>query len=386
MLCKLILPTDLLNNQTKTMMKKNFYFLMLSALVVSCTSDELTQNESSTVVGFHALTSGVTSRTVNETNSLNLKDEPFDVYAFTQTDGKLFMGKHLSTADYDLSQGVEIKHDGVNWDYANPEDRVYWPIEKLDFFAFHPKSNPLDGYSVEVFSAQKQVVRYSVPTAAKYQKDLMYAISRGVDKNTNAGKVKLMFRHALSQVCFKAKTELKSMSVDIEDLKIHNIAISGDLTLPKSGTEISMSDWNTGEKKHILYEPKELESPLLQIGTEAKEITAKMYLPQELTKWTPESNTIDLANTGKQSYLSVLCKIRQNGVYLWGSKERALRLFVPFGVKWEPGKRYVYTLIFGGGYDDKGNQIIAPVKFDVTEQPWQDIPYDVDTDTNVNVG
>lgn len=367
-------------------MKKNFYFLMLSALVVSCTSDELTQNESSTVVGFHALTSGVTSRTVNETNSLNLKDEPFDVYAFTQTDGKLFMGKHLSTADYDLSQGVEIKHDGVNWNYANPEDRVYWPIEKLDFFAFHPKSNPLDGYSVEVFSAQKQVVRYSVPTAAKYQKDLMYAISRGVDKNTNAGKVKLMFRHALSQVCFKAKTELKSMSVDIEDLKIHNIAISGDLTLPKSGTEISMSDWNTGEKKHILYEPKELESPILQIGSEAKEITAKMYLPQELTKWIPESNTIDLANTAKQSYLSILCKIRQNGVYLWGSEERALRLFVPFGVKWEPGKRYVYTLIFGGGYDDKGNQIIAPVKFDVTEQPWQDIPYGVDTDTNVNVG
>lgn len=145
MLCKLILPTDLLNNQTKTMMKKNFYFLMLSALFVSCTSDELTQNESSTVVGFHALTSGVTSRTVYETNSLNLKDEPFDVYAFTQTDGKLFMGKHLSIADYDLSQGVEIKHDGVNWDYANPEDRVYWPIEKLDFLPFIQNSIRLTG-------------------------------------------------------------------------------------------------------------------------------------------------------------------------------------------------------------------------------------------------
>ena len=368
------------------MKKKSFYILVLAALAVSCTNDELTTNETNAVVGFHALTSGVTTRAVNETNSVNLKDSPFDVYAFTETDGKLFIGKSLSESDYELSQGVEIQHNGSAWDYANPADKAYWPTDKkLNFFAFHPQPDPSGGYSVEVFSASKQVVRYSVPTNAKFQKDLMYAISRGVDKNTNAGKVKILFKHALSQACFKAKTEMESMRVDVEDIQIHNIAVDGDLTLPQTGTDISMKDWDTQEKKHIAFEPKNLETPIMEIGTEAKEITAKMYLPQELTKWTPESNTIDQANAAKQSYLSVLCKIKQNGVYLWGNEEKAWRLFVPFGVKWEPGKRYVYTLNFGGGYKDDGTQVLDQVKWEVEEMPWQDAPYDVNADINVNV-
>lgn len=245
------------------MKKKSFYILALAALAVSCTNDELTTNETNAVVGFHALTSGVTTRAVNETNSVNLKDSPFDVYAFTETDGKLFIGKSLSKSDYELSQGVEIRHNGSAWDYANPADQAYWPTtDKLNFFAFHPQPNPSDGYSVEVSSASKQVVRYSVPTNAKFQKDLMYAISRGVDKNTNAGKVKILFKHALSQACFKAKTEMESMRVDVEDIQIHNIAVDGDLTLPQTGTDISMKDWNTQEKKHIAFEPKNLETPV----------------------------------------------------------------------------------------------------------------------------
>lgn len=365
-------------------MKKSFFLLALSALAVSCSNDELIDNDSSTVIGFQALTSGVTTRAINETNGVNLKDNPFDVYAFTET-GNLFIGNSLTTEDYQLSQGVEIKHNGVAWDYANPADRAYWPIEKLNFYAFHPKSDPSGGYMVEVSSDKKQVVRYALPTVAAYQKDVMYAIAKGVDKNSNSGKVKLTFRHALSQACFKAKTELESMSVDVEDLKIHNISLSGNLTLPLSNVEITQNDWNSTGKSHVLYEPKDLTEPVISIGTEAKEISTKMYIPQELTKWTPESKTIEEANQSYQSYLSILCKIRQNGVYLWGSEDKAMRLFVPFGVEWEPGKRYIYTLIFGGGYDSQGNQIIAPIEFEVEEQPWQDTSYDVDTDTNIDV-
>ena len=153
------------------MKKKDFYILALAALAVSGTNDESTSNESIAVVGFHALTSRATTRAVNETNSVNLKDSPFDVYAFTETDGKLFIGKSLSESDYELSQGVEIRHNGSAWDYAYTADKAYWPTDKLNFFAFHPQPDPSGGYSVEVFSASKQMVRYSVPTNAKYQKD-----------------------------------------------------------------------------------------------------------------------------------------------------------------------------------------------------------------------
>lgn len=367
------------------MKKSIFYILMLSVLTVSCTNDELLTNESSAVVGFHALTSDVTTRAVNETNSLNMKNSPFEVYAFTHTDGKLFMGKTMSTGDYEPSEGVAIKYNDNGWGYANAKDEAYWPTDKLDFIAFHPYFGPTVEYIVEVSSAKKQVVRFVVPEVASAQKDLMYAITRGVDKNTNGGKVKLLFRHALSQACFKAKTELESMSVDIHDMKIHNLAISGELTLPQDRTDISINDWKPLERKSINYDPKELEKPIKEIGANAKEITAKMYLPQELTKWTPENKTIQQANEAKQSYLSILCTIKQNGVYLWGSENKPERLFVPFGVKWEPGKRYVYTLVFGGGYREDGTEVLDQIKFEVEEMPWEDTPYDVSTETNVNI-
>ena len=136
----------------------------------------------------------------------------------------------------------------------------------------------------------------------------MYAISRGVDKNTNAGKVKILIQTCTLTGMLQSKNRNESMRVDVEDIQIHNIAVDGDLTLPQTGTDISMKDWDTQEKQHIAFEPKNLETPIMEIGTEAKELTGKMYLPQELTKWTPESNTIDQANAAKQSYLPYCAK------------------------------------------------------------------------------
>lgn len=43
------------------------------------------------------------------------------------------MASCLSESDYELSQGVEIRHNGSAWDYANPADKAYWPTDKLDF-------------------------------------------------------------------------------------------------------------------------------------------------------------------------------------------------------------------------------------------------------------
>lgn len=150
----------------------------------------------------------------------------------------------------------------------------------------------------------------------------MYAISRGVDKNTNAGKVKILFKHALSQACFKAKTEMESMRVDVEDIKIHNFAVNGDLTLPQTGTDISMKDWNTQEKKHIAFEPKNLETPVMEIGTEAKELTGKMYLPQELTKWTPDKYTIEQANKESKVIFQFCVKLSKMGFICGVVKKR----------------------------------------------------------------
>ena len=72
----------------------------------------------------------------------------------------------------------------------------------------------------------------------------------------------------------------------------------------------------------------------------------------------------------KESYLGINCKIKLNGKYVNGSKNEYEFLYVPFKAEWEPGKRYVYTLIFGGGYTDKGIPVMNPVNFDAEVTDW----------------
>ncbi len=68
-----------------------------------------------------------------------------------------------------------------------------------------------------------------------------------------------------------------------------------------------------------------------------------------------------------QSYLIIDCKIEQNGLLRHNGT-----LYVPFGADWQSGKRYIYTLIFGGGYDENGNPILTPIQFDAETTEWVD--------------
>lgn len=77
--------------------------------------------------------------------------------------------------------------------------------------------------------------------------------------------------------------------------------------------------------------------------------------------------------------LEIACKIRQSGAYLLGSASEYKTIYVPFGDTWEQGKRHIYTLIFGGGYDDQGEAVLNPIQFDAETTGW------VDADKDVNV-
>lgn len=375
------------------MRKKIFLAAIAAVAMTSCSNDEIMENGAQSAIGFNALTSNITATRATPVNGANLKDNPFEVYAFT-ADGKPFMGKHFSTGEYDTSSGVVIAHDGSGWDYQNPADLAYWPTQSLNFYAFHPVADPGMGFMYEVYTDKKQVIRYSIPTDPKNQKDVMYAINRRATQDSHAGKAKLQFHHTLSQVFFKAKTELESMSVDIKSIAVRNCGFSGVLTLPTEGETITAENWDVlssqgGQSEYGIF-PVAMDGEILNIGMTAKQVTTtsdvQMFLPQTLTRWNPESgSTIKQANQNGESYLAIACKIRQNDVYLHGDDSEYKYLYVPFGVQWEPGKRYTYTLIFGGGYDENGNIILAPIDFIPEVDEWQDTPTDVETDNNVDI-
>ena len=119
-------------------------------------------------------------------------------------------------------------------------------------------------------------------------------------------------------------------------------------------------------------------------NTEATDITTNtpmLNIPQELTAWTvsaPNKSKLE-ADNAKQCYLEIACKIRQSGAYLLGSASEYKTIYVPFGDTWEQGKRHIYTLIFGGGYDDQGEAVLNPIQFDAETTGW------VDADKDVNV-
>lgn len=373
-------------------MNKNLILMALAALSVSCSNEEIVEQKAQMPIGFRANTANVVMKTSTLVDGSSLKNNPFEVYAFNAKDNKLFMGRTLKKdGEMGFSTGVEISYQGSEWKYTKPEEQAYWPVDALDFYAFQPLSDPAAGYTVEVVSNNKQQVSYAVPTNQKFEKDILYAVAKNVTKDSNGGKVKLNFKHALSLVSFKAKTALESMTVDIEDWKIHVISPSGTMTLPADAQTAPV--WQVGKKAQIDNEheaTKNMDRPIDNIGNaEAVSLGSKLYLPQTLKPWDTkisinEVNVMAGENSKtpeeeKQSYLSILCKIKQNGNLLWGEENKYVRLFVPFGDTWEPGKKYIYTLIFGGGYNDQGQPILKPLVIEADVENMQDAEKEVET-------
>lgn len=219
--------------------------------------------------------------------------------------------------------------------------------------------------------------------------DVMYGIAKEQTLSSNGGKVKFTFKHILSQVVFKAKTQLENMEVEIKEIKIHNFRIGGTYTLP------------TGSATEGKWTLKELTDPTLkwglftvvtgkniQVTSTVKDIseeTPMLFVPQTLNAWQTNTTTAKTkadADAAHESYLEITCKIKQNGVYVFAPEGDYGTLYVPFGTTLMQGKRHIYTLIFGGGYDAQGQAILQPINFEAEVDTWKDANA---TDIDVNL-
>ena len=360
-------------------MKKSTVMLwaIFGALLMGCSDEEIANVETSSrnAIGFNVLSNAAETRATPTTNT-NLKNTDFDVFAFT-ADGTAFMGKNDTEFEHD---GVKIVYKNGKWDYDNASDLRYWPTEALDFYAFNPGTVSEDMMVFYSWEATKDVQKisytcideYGAGTHANY--DVMYAIAKGQTKATNNGVVKFNFKHILSQVVFKAKTQYANMRVDIRDIKIHNIRFSGVFTLPAAadGTGSWSSPDLTFPHAFTVVKDKSITVEGNTTATDISTSSPMLNIPQELTAWTVSgaSKTKKGADDAKQCYLEISCKIQQSGVYLLGSASEYKTIYVPFGDTWVAGKRHIYTLIFGGGYTDQGEAVLNPIQFDAETTGW----------------
>ena len=379
-------------------MKKSTVMLgaIFGTLLMGCSDEEIANVETSSrnAIGFNVLSNAAETRAIPTTPD-NLTSTDFDVFAFT-TDGTAFMGKVDTDFGHD---GVKIVYKNGKWDYDDANDLRYWPTEALDFYAFNPGtvSEDMSAFYRWEASGTSQKISYtcmdeygSGTTHANY--DVMYAMAKGQTKDMNNGIVKFNFKHILSQVVFKAKTQYDNMQVDIDVIKIHNFKFAGAFTLPAAAD--GTGSWSdpadlpsevSGLGKFTVVKDVNITVKSNTIATDISTTTPMLNRPQELTAWkvseTATKSKLE-ADNAKQCYLEIACKIRQSGAYLLGSASEYKTIYVPFGDTWVAGKRHIYTLIFGGGYNDQGEAVLNPIQFDAETTDWGNADK-ADKDVNV---
>lgn len=379
-------------------MKKSTVMLgaIFGTLLMGCSDEEIANVETSSrnAIGFNVLSNAAETRATPTTPD-NLKNTDFDVFAFTG-DGTAFMRKVDTEFGHD---GVNIVYNNGKWDYKNASDLRYWPTGALDFYAFNPGTVSEDMMMNYMWEASGTVQKISYTCIDEYgantghaNYDVMYAMAKGQTKDMNNGIVKFNFKHILSQVVFKAKTQYDNMQVDINMIKIHNVKMGGFFTLP--ATADGTGSWSdpadlpsevSGLGKFTVVKDVNITVKSNTIATDISTTTPMLNRPQELTAWkvseTATKSKLE-ADNAKQCYLEIACKIRQSGAYLLGSASEYKTIYVPFGDTWVAGKRHIYTLIFGGGYNDQGEAVLNPIQFDAETTDWGNADK-ADKDVNV---
>lgn len=289
--------------------------------------------------------------------------------------------------------GVDINGDGKgNWSYANPAEQAYWPTddEPLSFYAITNSKHRLSNTNFYQYDINNSVpgMVYIVPREVENQEDVMYAATSGLTATSNAGTVPLLFKHALAQIAFKAKTSNSKFNVEIQSITLHNIysrmfisplgidAVNGIYSLDVNNYSVGLASPVTFSYASGTVDANDVDgamllSPQIGCGINGTDANANMGTPWATTESAPV--TIKTADANKQQYIEVKCKIKFGNVYLVGSESSYGTTYIPITTNWQSGKRYVYTLDFaGGGYKDDGTPMLKSIKYTVTVTDWTD--------------
>ena len=362
------------------MKTKELCMLLAGLFLVGCSADEEIANVStseSNAISFNVVSNNPQTK-ATILNNETFKGSPIEVFAFKN--GEHYMGKP-NVGDW-RNDGVEISYQDGIWNYSDSKEQLFWPhVDPLDFYAISPVTYHPTGWDINATNPSLSFLLgdeyYSSSNEANPNVDVMYAIAKNQTKATNNGQVKLVFKHALSQVLFNAKTKNQQIHVEIESMNLYNVYASGTFTL--SNPESEVSNWsNYGMAMPFTVG---MEETPLSVSTTVVSISGDktmLYIPQQRPEWEPNMYRIsEVENNKLQSYLEITCKIWQNvgegKEYFVGTNDNYGKTYVPFSVDWQSGKRYVYTLCFGAGYNADGSEIdIVPITFDAEVTNWVD--------------
>lgn len=390
-------------------MKKLFFAMLALVALASCSKDEVVQ------LNQDEIKFSVVAENTTKAANVYCANNPFSTFSVY---AKYVNGTTTNT----YINGDQISYENNSW--TNKSATRYWPNDgKLSFYSV---VNGTMTWNVNETNPAK--VDFTVADEVKNQQDLLYAATSNKEKTTNA--VNLNFRHALSQVVFKAKNTNKNLYVEIMGVGIHNLYKTNTLTLPTSTegqiidhnqdgtleesttlpantTFGTWADFTTTAVKTTDYTVT-FDAVKLPNADDVKNLTdvsepkkddenegniwenVMLLMPQVITSWDPNTDpdpdgTNSVAGSAN-SFFMVKCKMfnvldanktgddltaQNNLVQIWGGDNGSdVAIPVP-AITWQQGKKYTYTFIFNdktnGGYDpDPDGDTPEPVLVPIT--------------------
>ena len=346
-------------------MRTKYLVAALSAVALTaCTNDEVMEVNRGRGITFQVATEASTRATATTTNNIN----EFKVWGYTQ-----------ETPAKELMKDLAVTKTGNTWGYTGT---IYWPAAAVDFYSVSPGNT-----AVSISSTSQTIPGFTVNTNQANQVDLLYAVNKGETKDATNSAVKINFRHALSQIVFKAKNTNENLLVKIKGVEIVHINQKGDFTYPAFSTTTQNTEadgtitantqgtWNNvatsttfaaGITEQTLDGVENTAVDLTTTNEDEVYTGALFMIPQQLTAWNPKTESIG-NTTGV--YFLVDCQMMSGtnkDVIVWPTEPKEEGAYDPdadgdgYGkvaipasaLTWEQGKKYVYTFIFGegGGY------------------------------------
>lgn len=381
----------------------------LSLMVSACSSDE-TLAVSPTVSNQNQITYGVSTNTL--TRAANVYDNntlPSMMYVWAS-----YVPTAESTADLIYFNNDKVTRNTEVTNVWSGKGTQYWPNSgKLNFFALSGiETAPTGENWIWGEKNRAPMFNYTLNTDITKQEDVLYAVNMDQAKpQSEDGYVALNFRHALAQVAFKVSVTHSDLYVVVKSISVNNVNSHGTFKFPTEtttaaitgdhstyGTDDKVGSWynRDGHGKYTAtFELANSSDWGAKIdGTTAEAEGTMMLIPGDYSGY-------KLVGGQKPSdssvYFSLKCKIyhkvsgtssesgdvdTSSDILLWDGSNNGsgtdTEILIPAELKWEPGRKYTYTIVFGGeghaGWDgdNPSEKVLFPISYQSEVDNWID--------------
>lgn len=344
-------------------MKKKLFLLSIVAVgmiaATGCSQKSTIETPESTpgAISFRTTHDFAKTRGAEETTgTINVAGQKFTVW-----------GEQQTTPASMLMNNVEVTFD-ASANHFKSDNNYYWPVgdEEVKFWAVknnYSGTPNVTGSAQTITDFEVAKAHSSTEAMTDLQKDLITAYNVGKKSTNEDTGMSLNFKHALSQIEFKATNpSTTTYDVYVAGVALYNIKGKGNLTFQSStSTPNDMPTWsNQSEPTHYhnigSAHTTKIEATATPLTQGPGAGSNFMLIPQQITGYTASNQQGAFARV----FIRVVDKV-SSSVLLPQSSTNPNEyepVDIPLqDILWEAGKKYVYTLNFGTGW---GNRPFIP--------------------------